>query len=56
MDEILKNAFGTAISTATSQVNTQRREDTCDLEDGSGCVGECYDTCDCYCENYSPDD
>lgn len=29
---------------------------TCELEDGDGCVGECYDTCDCYCEQYSTGD
>lgn len=28
----------------------------CELEDGDGCVGECYDNCDCYCEQYTTDD
>jgi hypothetical protein len=27
----------------------------CDLEDDAGCVGECYDSDCCHCEQYSDD-
>lgn len=27
----------------------------CELEDDAGCVGECYDTDCCHCEQYSED-
>lgn len=29
--------------------------DFCRSEDGDGCVGYCYDQCDCHCERHCSD-
>lgn len=43
--------FGKVVNLSKPRVAS--RSCACELEDGDGCVGECYDDCDCACESYS---
>ncbi len=46
----MKELFGDVVLLSHSKSATSLCG--CELEDDNGCVGECYDSCDCYCEQY----
>jgi hypothetical protein len=45
--------FGNVVSVSESLKISS--DCSCRSEDGDGCVGYCYDTCDCHCEQYCSD-